>query len=322
MYKKIDTHSHIFPSFDGPDSDFDLYQKKAKSINVVASFLAPGPCPKKVVDRKEYYPCLWQHDNGTVQYKKCIISDEKTVYEKVDKNPYSETNNTLFNAITIANIKNNVTKFYATPLFHPILDTDQELERLCSVKETVGIKLHGIATFTGPKDISRAHLNILKKYNKPLIVHTDLFKDPKSPIQTAYQLNHPSGWIKLAIESGIKLVALHGACLSKEAIDMAKGHPNIMIGTSPDLLMMSEPDRLDIPTKDLVKDLFNLVDANQILFDIDYSWNVNNRDLWHNLDWNMESRYIKAAKDNGFTKYEIEAYFYHNAINFFELENL
>lgn len=317
MYKKIDTHSHIFPSFDGPDSDFEFYQERIQDLDVVSSLLAPGPCPKEIADEFEYYPCLWQYNDGNIKYKKCFIKDGREHYEKVDINPYKDTNNKLFDELKRANDSNKFTRFYATPLFHPVLDTNDELERLCSHKQTLGIKIHGIATFTGPKNINQKQLSILKKYNKPLIVHTDLFKKPTNPIQIAYQLNHPVGWVALAIKSKIKLVALHGACLSEKAINMAKGHSNIKIGTSPDLLMMSEPDRLDMPTKNLVYDLFRLVDPSQVMFDIDYSWNVGTRDLWSNLDWNMENRYIEAARAIGFTNHEIEAYFYQNAADFF-----
>lgn len=318
-YNKIDIHSHIFPAFDGPDSDFELYKEKAKDIKVESSCLAPGPCPKFIKGNQTFYPCLWELEDGNISYKKVTSSEKGEISERADPNPYKSSNENLFKTIRVANKLDGFTKFYATPLHHPILDTEDEIERLCQQEETKGIKVHGIASYTSPADIEDKTIEMLKKFDLPLIVHTDYFDNPQNTIQRAYQKNNPEGWVDFAIRSGVKLVALHGACLSYRAIEKAKKQSNIRIGISPDLLMMTEPERLEKETDNFALDLFRMADPSQLLFDIDYSWNVNGRGDWENQDWNMEERYVRAAKEAGYSDSDIESIFKNNAKEFMKL---
>ncbi len=314
----IDIHSHVFKDFMGPNCDISEYAQFATKLGVTTCLLAPSPCPAEKGDEGSFYSARWKFDSdGNKSYVKTTVDTFGNRHdEPASENPYKSVNRQLLQLV-----KNNpyAMRFLATPLIHPVLDTRNELDYLLSQQETSALKLHGISTHTGPEDISKELIDLLKQHDKPLMVHTDYFtKQPETRAEAAYIKNDPLGWVRLANVTGIKLVALHGACLCAESFQLAKENPNIIFGISPDLLMMSEPERLKMRTQDYLASLMDIAQPEQLAFDIDYSWNVDTRGDW-NPEWDMVSRVLNTANHKGYSKDQIDAVMSANAKRFFKL---
>lgn len=319
--KLIDCHSHVSRSKGGPDCNFDRYHVAAVRLGVVASLLAPGACPEERSDGESFLPCVWRIEDGKPTYvQKHIHADGTEQVGPASKNPYHATNEMLYRNIRLANNEQDRVRYYATPLYHAKLDSVDELSSLLSQKETVAIKLHGIASYVAPHDISSEAIALLKSSNVPLMVHTDWYSGlPKRPMHQAYLFNDPLRWVAWAMEHDMRLVALHGACLCAESFSLARGNDKIRFGISPDLLMISEPERLKVPTMDFLESLFKMASPEQLLFDIDYSWNTEQRGDWDNLDWDMVSRVSDRAKLAEYSYTDLERVFHENAEEFFAL---
>ena len=317
--KLIDCHSHVSRSKGGPDCDFDRYHAAAVRLGVVASLLAPGACPEERSDGESFLPCVWRiEDDKPVYIQKHIRVDGSEHIEPASGNPYRATNEALYRTIREANNKQDQVRYSATPLYHAKLDSPDELSSLLSQKETAAIKLHGIASYVAPHDISPEAIALLKSSDIPLMVHTDWYTGhPERPMHQAYLFNDPLKWVSWAIDNDLRLIALHGACLCAESFSRARGNDKIRFGVSPDLLMMSEPERLKVPTNDFLETLFEIAAPEQLLFDIDYSWNTEHRGEWDNLDWDMVSRVSNRAKRAGYTDTDLERVFHKNAEEFF-----
>jgi|JI10StandDraft_1071094.scaffolds.fasta_scaffold187256_2 hypothetical protein len=319
--KLIDCHSHVSRSKGGPDCNFDRYHDAAVRLGVVASLLAPGACPEELSDGESFLPCVWRIEDGKPVYvQKHIHADGTEQVEPASKNPYHATNEALCRNIRAANSKQDQVRYYATPLYHARLDSLDELSSFLGQKETAAIKLHGIASYVAPHDISPEAVALLTSSNVPLMVHTDWYAgQPERPMQHAYRFNDPLKWVSWAIENDVRLVALHGACLCAESFSLARGNDKIRFGISPDLLMMSEPERLKVATTDYLETLFKMASPEQLLFDIDYSWNTEQRGDWENLDWDMVQRVSSRAKRAGYSDTDIERVFHKNAEEFFNI---
>jgi len=155
----------------------------------------------------------------------------------------------------------------------------------------------------------------------PIIAHTDMYLGTiDNAFDYARELNHPQKWVKWAVETGVSTVITHGARLDGGAIHQAKNNPNILIGCSPDLAILGEKDHsLTIKTNNFLESLFELVNPNQLVFDIDYGWNTQNTGQWSNLDWDMCRRVETEADKAGFSAIDLEDIYYNNAARLFKL---
>lgn len=318
MFRKIDAHGHIGPSYLGPDSDLRDYLLNARKIGVVASIASPGPTPVIRENGEEYFPCLWNYEAGNVSYfqQRNRKLDEPEV-RPAEINPYHDVNMSLFNRV-----KNpfGELKIYVMPIHHPKLDTKEEVSQMLVEKPSIALKLHGISTFTGPEDVTNSTIDLLRKTNKPIVVHTDTYTStPQYPIHEAYLRNDPVKWVSWAQDAGVRTLITHGARLSPEAIKLAHQTSNVMIGIAPDLLLMSEPDRLAIKTNDYLSELLSRVNPDKLLFDIDFGWNVSERNRWDLPDWQMHQRLVESANKIGINQEQLSAIFYDNAIQFFNI---
>lgn len=84
-----------------------------------------------------------------------------------------------------------------------------------------------------------------------------------------------------------------------------------VVGLSPDLLITSELNRLSRNVRYL-ETIFTEVDINKVCFDLDYSWNLNNRTS-SDLDLTLPSRLEKILSGE-----ELKLVLYDNAKKFFQ----
>jgi len=317
-YQKIDTHSHFGATYLGPKNKIEDYILPAKKIGIKACIASPGPSPEFTTNNQLYNPCLWvKNRDGIiyVQQKRDVLGNILKT-ETAKDNPYHDSNIALFHQ----SARENRFTILVMPIYHPILDSAKELESMLIKYPSVALKIHGVATFTGPKNISLHAIDLIKKSKKPLVIHTDTsLKKPETALMQICKINNPIDWAMWAKDTRIPTVLAHGARLSEKAIQIAESTPNIMLGIAPDLLIMEEPNRLAITTDDYLKDLLSLIPPSKLLFDIDFGWNVKKRNNWENRDWQMHKRIEKTTKNLKIDNKKLEQIFCNNAINFFSL---
>lgn len=324
MQNKIDAHSHFYKSYGGPNNDPQIYFENTKNLGVVAAIVSPGPCPEYHLHDSLYRPCRWKYSDGHFHYVEQICDSESLevkIEQPAKPNPYHQINIRLLEDIQ-GKLSHQGPELFLMPLYHPLLDTDDEIRSFITHEKVVGIKLHGVATATCPDDVSSEIIKTLKETNKPLIVHTDNYiHPPTKPLHQTYVMNNPTRWVKWAIENQIKVLITHGARLSSTAINLAaKAKNSIVIGISPGILIStSDGDRLEKPSINFEKDIFTMVHPSQLVFDIDYGWNVLNRSNWEKKDWSMCDRIEALADELGISDQQLNEIYYHNAERFYNL---
>lgn len=321
MVEKIDAHGHFYKSYLGPESEPNEYFGQAKELGVTHTIASPGPSPEYEEKGLLYRPCIWDIKDGRIQYREQFIdpTSGELIRESASKqNPYHTANYNLIDFAT-KNNANYEQKVHVMPLHHPLLDDQIEIVELIHSESIPAIKIHGIATFTGPEDVKPFVVQALKEENKPVVVHTDTYQgESPNALTQACLLNHPTKWAKWAIDNEVKVFITHGARLSSEAIHIINEHPNLFrVGISPDLLLMSESSHLEVETQTLIKDLLTLVKPEILAFDIDYGWNVKHRGDWGTRDWGMCERLEKAAQEVGLSEQQLKAIYFDNAEAFF-----
>ncbi len=302
----------------GPQSPLQEYIREAQRMGIVGTIVSPGPSPETPHPEGLYYPCLWRLEAGKPVYEQVIkkTGGETVWSDHSTQNPYHAANVELFG------LARNTTKpvIFVMPIHHPILDTKEEVKAMLYDYPSVALKLHGIATFTGPDDVPEHTINMLRVTNKPVIVHTDRhLGEATNPFALVCKMNDPENWVAWAEKTGVKTILAHGARLTESVIKQAKKLPNVMIGMAPDLLIASDPARLATPTDDYLLTLMDMAGPDKLLFDIDYGWNVTVRDQWDTQDWNMHRRVQTAAQTLNMNPKEVEQIFYQNAVRFFQL---
>jgi len=317
-FRKIDSHSHFGKSFLGPENRPSVYLKRA---DVDASVIAPGACPETIEDGQTYRPCIWKIGaNGEASYYQQILDATGVIIESKlsNTNPYQEVNRNLIDTAKYLNISQPPSVF-VMPLHHPLLDTPEEVSELLKIPEVVALKIHGIATFCGPHDISDKIVDVMLKNDKPFVVHSDFFVgNPSKDIEKAYLFNNALSWIEFAKQTGLKILLTHGARLLPGALEEVNKSKNIRFGIAPDLLLADEHERM-ASNKPYLETLLASVSSEKLMYDIDYGWNVSERGMWDKLDWNMPRRLYESAKNLHLKDSDIENIFSNNAVSFFKI---
>lgn len=157
-----------------------------------------------------------------------------------------EINQYYFNQIK--NIKTK-TKLFFVPMIHPRLDTPEYIEKMILEMDPIAIKVHSVGTASSPNDINEETLKILKKYNIPLIVHTDYdngkFKENEG-LSRAVQKASPIDWFNFFENNKIKGVLNHGATLNLEVFNKVNTSKYVMIAIGPDGYLNSNYGRFQI----------------------------------------------------------------------------
>lgn len=321
--ERIDAHSHFGKTYLGPENRPDRYLLEAEKLNLVCSVISPAPCPEYLVGDNIFRPCLWKFENGKVYYvqQNCDLQKKAILFETTAKpNPFHYVNRQLISQAFQIN-QRSCQEVKVMPIHHPFLDTEDELLSLMAEKNVVAVKFHGFATFAGPEGIRPMLIRELIIRKIPIVVHTDMFSGPLvGPAEMARELNNPVRWVKWAIETGVSTLITHGARLSEEAIGLAWGHKNIFIGCSPDLAIMTEKEfSLGRNTNNFLDSLLEMVPSDQLIFDIDFGWNVRNINDWESSDWQMLERIEASAAKFGLNERNLENFYYNNAVRFFRL---
>ena len=317
----IDAHSHIGnDSFHPFVGEIYEYAKYAAAIGVTDSLLMPPPSPKIIIN-KEIINFLWRYDFNKHEFLFNYIEAEYLKDSNVFPTPYL-----LANSIIKKNILNctSAIHFHFVPLVHPIFDSPQYIERLLTEKPKA-IKVHGIAAGMSPEELPTHFVQLVKKYDVPIIVHTDYDSNQVSDhTSKAWVLNYlrnansPINWITFAIKMGIRLYLTHGVRLDEESMRYVNLADLFVVGIGPDSLIQNEPDRLYNPASNYLKMLCNNVSVDRLCFDLDYPWNVNKpisklTDKKADLDFDG----IKRLQSLGFSQNEMDKILWKNAARFF-----
>lgn len=317
----IDSHSHFsinegeekvgvecyFPR----EGNINDYYELAVKNNIVEAMLMP--CPTPIIIRENgriiNTPITWQERNGKIVYFcRNIENGKEKIFEPKD-NPYSEINFRLREYLLNYNSKE--VKFNFIPLIHLVFDTPDYVDELISLKPKA-FKVHGIGL--GLDDFSKINTALLKKIGKskiPIIVHTDFMDGiPKSKIEEVYKANDSLNWISILEKYEIRALLTHGVRLCEKSADIVKNSQLFCVGISPDLLIQSEPARIKMKG-DYLKKLITLVGTEYLLFDMDFPWNIADRETFE-----PDNGIIKRMKEY-ITDSELEDVVYNNAKSFF-----
>lgn len=313
----IDAHSHIGKDYYFRTSKIEEYDCFCKKNNIDIGFLMPMPWPVLEYKDNEVCSLIWEHEKyQNIKYNKLIIKNDVITKEEIKSNPYKNVNeyyyNLIKNTITSTNIK-------FIPLIHGVLDDPCYLEKLIKNTNPVAVKFHGFASGFYKEDVNHDLIDILKYYDIPIIFHTSVYNyNDGYGFETKIWRNKcsPKKWMEFLCENNLRGVLNHGACLDNEVINLVNKNDKVMIGIGPDLDISLDPYKVNISKEyylrnDYLSLLQKWVDPENLLFDVDYNWNL---DKNGNLDMNSVSRIM-----NTWTYVDSENILYKNAKNFYKL---
>lgn len=279
----IDGHSHVGKDFYNSDISLNDYMSFCRKANIDKGIVMPMPWPCYNKGKETYSSLMWEHNNYIERYYyKVRVSDGNK--QAIIKNPYEVVNNQIYNEIVSQD--SNIDIYFA-PLLHGKLDNPDYLTNLLNNKKVVAIKIHGFASGFSIEDIKPEVIEVLKKIDLPLIIHTSVYnygygygKDTKYWIN----LDHPIRWAKFLLDYKLTGVLNHGVALNEETIELVNKNDNLMIGIGPDLDLNNDYFKLDIPQSkakkvEYLKELKKKVSADKMIFDIDYNWNVDSNNV-------------------------------------------
>ena len=234
--KIIDAHSHIGLGYNNEYSNIEEYKMVREALGIEFSFLMPQP----------------------------IFTNNKN-QEELDR-----LNNNVFKIINESDIKN---KLFFIPMVSPIYTKPYILETYIEIYQPIALKIHFKNDYSSPELITEEWISIIKKYNIPLIVHTDYSKSNNNEKDKLKNLNSALKWFQFFNRTGIKGYLTHGARLNQYVLENINMTDNIKIGLGPDLLLSSQPHTTE--QMNYLKILHDYVDPTKLIYDVDYNWNRN-----------------------------------------------
>lgn len=271
----IDGHSHFGLDIFHGYTNIDEYIKFAKKSHINAGLIMPVPVPcTNIKDSNSRY-MWWTIENGKIKYHG-------------NRNPFQTINYALFNVIKEK--QNDDIKLFFVPALHPILDDVYELEKLINDTDPVALKIHGIGSGVGPEDVPKELIDIIKKYELPLILHTDRDNGKTKDRSMIFirNINDSEKWANFLINNEIKGTLNHGASLNKNTFDIVNKHDFVKVAIGPDLVSCLDENRLEKECKKnyriYLKELRNSLDIKKIIYDADYNWNVLGGDDYYSVD--------------------------------------
>lgn len=279
----IDGHSHFGSDYFHGTTSIKEYQKLMDDNKINYGFVMPTPGP---VNQEGKRYLAWDiRFNKIYYYSECL---------SVLENPYREINANYFNEIK----KMDDTRLVYVPLVHPILDTREYLDELVSMTNPVALKIHGVGAGVDPFCIPRDFTEFVREKDLMLIVHTD-YDAGKDSVRydtlLLRNLNTPFRWAKYLVNNRIYGVLNHGAALDIETLKLVNDEEYLKIGLGPDLVIQHDKNRVAMDRYQLenigyLQLLKKTVMSNNIIFDIDFDWNIIPDKIGTKLDGDFVSR--------------------------------
>lgn len=155
---------------------FLSYVQEWQNHNIKAVNLLSGACPKYKNNGEIIIPSKWEVNKGQIKEYRYKVPENGTETKiPITDDCYAGINSFVLEKLhEMAKNYSELNLFYS-PMVHPKNTTVQGLERL--VKEggenILALKIHGISSASGPKDISSDLARAIAKSDIPLIIHTD-----------------------------------------------------------------------------------------------------------------------------------------------------
>ena len=302
----IDAHSHIGKEkfTDRKEILLEDYCDFCKEVGINAGLVMPVPC--HIIMGKIIL--TWKYENGSF----IDLSEVEEINDRKLQNPYKEVNYEYYKSVS--KFRDDV-KLYFIPMIHPRLDTPKYLEKLILDMNPIALKVHSVGTLSSPKHITKSVIDLLKKYDIPLIVHSDLNNgkfDANIALYEAVKFANPNDWFDFFENNHIKGVLNHGAALSPYVLNKINKSQYVKIAIGPDLFYGKSFGRLGIDKAEydelgFLGVLKKYVSSDKLVFDVDYDYN---RDQEKNLDLDV----IKRVKEIWADKSDYDKIFYKNII--------
>lgn len=284
----IDSHSHIGNDIFHGESTIDGYIDFAKKSHINVGILMGVPSPCSDLSNPNSRFMSWKFNGTNMDFFG-------------EKNPFSDVNYKLNRLLEEKS--NETLQLLFVPTFHPILDEIDKFEQMLIETDPVAIKIHGIGSGVGPNDINQDYIELIRKYDIPIIVHTDCdFGKGSVSMQYVRNINRAILWAKFCNQNKIKGILNHGASLDIETFKIVNNSDYLKIALGPDLIACIDSNRLYFDCKGDYKEylmfLKKYLSISKIIYDADYNWNMRKGQL---DDYDSVER-VKEIFDNGAEK--------------------
>jgi hypothetical protein len=317
----IDGHSHVGDDKYNNRRKITLqdYASFCTPMGVNIGIIMPVPCPIIPENCGNLKPgatlISWSYDPES--HMASDYSEDKVLQVRKLVNPYREINEYYRKKVECFD-RSGCRLFYV-PMLHPRLDTDEYLNDLISTTHPIALKIHSIGSFSSPKDMRQSYLEVIKKYNVPLIVHTDFNNgryDKNPGLAKAVSFSSSEEWCDFFIINGMKGTLNHGAALSLDTLAKVNNSNLVKVALGPDL-HLSDTSRLKVPDQVYVEygylgTLKRYLNADKIIFDVDYDYNNDYRGNYDSSSiervkqtWDFEDCQ-KIFKRNAESHYELD----------------
>lgn len=277
----IDGHSHIGnEKFNKRDEiTLEAYLDYAKKVGIDVGLIMPVPCPVIPdgcgLDAGKTL-LTWKYDEEAKRH--IDISEDETLKARGLANPYKEVNSYFYKVV---NGYDGDVKLLFIPIIHPRLDTPEYLEELIKETDPVAVKIHSVGTVSSPEDMAPRYTEVLKKYDIPVIVHTDFNNgkfDSNIGLHEAVEKAEANKWFEYFENNHIRGTLNHGATLNLDVFRKINKSKFVKIGIEPSIFFGGDYRRLNID-KELYDRLGFLgvikeyLDPSKVIFDVDYDYN-------------------------------------------------
>lgn len=294
----IDCHSHFGNDYYKGNITIDDYLHHISNMGVNLSLLMPVPSPKA--------------ENNEKILKVKYIKNKGFLYSP-NVNPFINMNYKYYDKL-IKYKNTSDKKLIYVPYIHPILDKVNKLEELINYIHPAFFKINGVQSCVNPKNVPKEFINLLKKYNIALIIHTQYqnqYIDSFDGNRIIKKINHPYQWAKFLINNEISGILNHGCGLDIDTLNLIKDYKNILVALGPDLALLKNNNRVSInlDKNNQLAYLYNLkklISYKKIVFDIDYNWNI-----IENKDYLDDVERVKKV----FSQFECEYIFNKNILS-------
>ena len=291
--EKFDAHSHVGIDARNPiPSDIGKYCENARQKNIKQALLIGVPLPRYWTENGIYTPVNWESNGMKLNmFSELVKPDGTYIRGKVLKNPFAESNERLEKQVK--KMSNQDLRLHFIPHVHPLLDSQNHLESVLE-KKPLAAKIKGSSWGIDPKDIPASFFNTIKKYDVPLLVHTDYSAGPKNGSHVVIGANDPLVWIDILEKYDVRASLAHGLRLCEESWERVRNAGNqFIVGFGPKLNTTGY--RVKKRGGDYVSDLIEMADLTKLTYDIDFAWNGDYND---GLDWVLDEEIVGKIPDN------------------------